>query len=61
MTKQQLIAALKLYNDDAEIVVANGDEWYDLHIREYTVGRNVIDGGGTLDHVVIEIGDCVME
>jgi len=61
MTKQQLMTTLKLYNDDAEIVVANGEKWYDFHIREYTVTRNVIDSGGTPDHAVIEIDDCVME
>jgi len=55
------MTTLKLYNDDAEIVVANGEKWYDFHIREYTVTRNVIDSGGTPDHAVIEIDDCVME
>ena len=61
MTKQQLMTTLKLYDDDAEIVVANGEKWYELHVREYTVGRNVIDNGGTPDHAVLEIGACVME
>jgi len=54
MTKQQLIAALEPYNDDAQIVASARMRWYELeHVLEYEPI--------TPDHVVIEVGDCVME
>jgi hypothetical protein len=60
MTKQQLIAALEPYNDDAEIVASTPTDevrWHAIHLPIYILEYEPI----TPDHVVIKIGDCVME